>query len=279
MTYEQINYEVSQRIGTITLNRPKARNGFTTQMADELASAIRTAGQDDGVRVVVLTGAGDNFCVGADLSGAELQVPGAEATSGSWIEPATRVTRPMFELEKPLIAAVQGAAIGVGSTMILPADFRIASTHSRFGFVFSRRGIYPEGGSTWFLPRIVGLGHATDWMISGRIIAADEALRCGLINKVYPPEQVLEKAQELAQELVARTAPVSTAVIRRALLHMSGEVSPEAAFELDSQLIASCYASADATEGIASFMQKRPPAFTGRVSRDQPDFLPWHKVD
>lgn len=279
MTYEQITYAVSDCIGTITLNRPEARNGFTTQMADELAAAIRTAGKDDGVRVVVLAGAGENFCVGADLAGAELEVPDAASNSGKWTEPASRVTRPMFELEKPLIAAVRGAAIGVGSTMILPADFRVASTDSRFGFVFSRRGIYPEGASTWFLPRIVGLGHAADWMISGRIIAVDEALRCGLVSEIHAPEDVLTRAQELARELVARTAPVSIAVIRRALLHMSGQASPEAAFDLDSQLIASCYTNSDAKEGITSFMEKRPPAFNGTVNEDQPAFLPWHSAD
>jgi enoyl-CoA hydratase/carnithine racemase len=276
MAYEEILYSVEDRIATITLNRPLARNGYTVKMADELGDALTKAGQDDDVQVVVLTGAGDNFCVGADLSGGELKV--AEGSDGSdWVEPATRATRPMFNLEKPVIAAIRGAAVGVGSTMILPADYRIASTDSRFGFVFSRRGLYPEGGSTWFLPRLVGMGKASDWMISGRIIPADEALAAGLVSALCAPDEVLDRAYELARELIATTAPVSTAVIRQALFRMSALDSPEGAFLLDSQLIGGLGESADAMEGVISFLEKRPPEFTATVSKGQPDFLPWHR--
>lgn len=275
MEYEQISYVVAEQIATITLNRPEARNGYTIQMANELGNALETANVDDDVRVVVLTGAGADFCVGADLSGGGLEVSEADADQSTWVEPATRVTRPMFNLEKPVIAAVRGAAVGVGSTMILPADFRIASTDSRFGFVFSRRGIYPEGGSAWFLPRLVGMGRASDWMISGRLIPVDEALAAGLVTAVYEPAEVLARAYRLARELIAKTAPVSTAVIRQTLNRMSALDSPEGAFELDSKLIASCGDNPDAIEGIVSFLQRRPADFTGLVSRDQPDFLPW----
>ncbi|MDQ3158137.1 MAG: enoyl-CoA hydratase-related protein [Actinomycetota bacterium] len=275
MEYEQISYVVTERIATITLNRPEARNGYTLQMADELGNALETANSDDDVRVVVLTGAGDNFCVGADLSGGSLNVTESDADQSTWIEPATRATRPMFNLEKPIIAAVRGAAVGVGSTMLLPADFRIAATDSRFGFVFSQRGIYPEGGSAWFLPRLVGMGRAVDWMISGRLIPVDEALAAGLVTTVYEPDEVLGKAYELARELIANTAPVSTAVIRQALYRMSALDSPEGAFDLDSKLIASCGDNPDAMEGVVSFLQRRPADFTGLVSKDQPDFLPW----
>ncbi|EAP99771.1 probable enoyl-CoA hydratase [Janibacter sp. HTCC2649] len=278
--YTQIAYDVRDHVATVTLNRLEARNGYTLTMADELADAVKRAGADDDVRVVILTGVGENFCVGADLTSGSLNVTeadGIDEGSNAWIEPATRVTRPLFYLEKPVIAALRGAAVGVGSTMTLPADFRIASTDSRFGFVFSRRGIYPEGGSTWFLPRLVGMGKALDWMISGRLIKADEALASGLVTEVVEPDQVLARAHELAAELVSMTAPVSTAVIRQALYRMSPLASPEAAFDLDSHLIASCSANPDAIEGVMSFLERRTPQFTGKVSRDLPEFLPWQE--
>ena len=281
MEYTQITYEAHEGIATVTLDRPEARNGYTIRMADEAAHALRAAIADEDVRVLVLTGAGQDFCVGADLSGGGLGVAEHEDTSADapWTEPATRVTRLLYGSEKPVIAAVRGAAVGVGSTMILPADFRIAAHDSRFGFVFSRRGIYPEGGSTWFLPRLVGLGRAMDWMISGRLIGAEEALKAGLVTALHPSADVLDAAYELARELIARTAPVSTAVIRQALYRMSPLDSPEPAFALDSRLIASCAQSADAVEGVVSFLERRPPAFTGSVDKDQPDFLPWRDPD
>lgn len=276
MNYEVITYVVEDRIATITLNRPEARNGYTTQMADEVGHAVTTAGADDDVRVVVLTGAGDNFCVGADLSAGGFSSISDDEV-GEWIEPATRAARPIFELEKPIIAAIRGAAVGVGSTMILPADFRIAATDSRFGFVFSQRGIFPEGGSTWFLPRLVGMGKAMDWMVSGRIIPAQEALDAGMVTALYESDEVLGKAYELARELILKTAPVSTAVIRQALFRMSAMDSPDAAFALDSKLIAGIADSSDAMEGVMSFFERRPALFTGLVSKDQPDYLPWHR--
>lgn len=277
MNYEAITYAVEDRIATITLNRPEARNGYTMQMADEIADALGVADRDDDVRVVILTGAGDHFCVGADLSGGSFNVSEGSGDD-DWTEPATRVARPMFYLQKPVIAALKGAAVGVGSTMVLPADFRLASTNSRFGFVFSQRGIYPEGGSTWFLPRIVGMTKAMDWMISGRLISADEALAAGLVTAVHEPDQVLDKAYELARELVAKTAPVSTAVIRQAIYRLGTLDSPESAFALDSKLIAGLGESADAAEGVASFLERRAAVFPGLVSKDQPTFLPWHQA-
>lgn len=271
MPYADIAYVVTDRIATITLDRPEARNGYTARMADEIAAALAAANADPDVRIVVLTGAGPDFCVGADLSAGGF----AASDEVDWVEPATRVCRPMFGMDKPVICAVRGAAVGVGSTMLLPADFRLAGTDVRFGFVFSRRGIYPEGGSTWFLPRIVGMGRAMDWLISGRLIKADEALAAGLVTSLHPPDDVLAAAYALARELIAVTAPVSTAVIRQALLRMSAYDSPEPAFALDSQLIASCGRSADAVEGVQSFLQRRPPDFPGAVPEDMPDFLPW----
>ncbi|WP_426755601.1 enoyl-CoA hydratase-related protein [Myxococcus sp. Y35] len=278
MTYQHIRSSVVDRVATFELHRPEARNGFTVMMADELEAALAAADADESVRVVILTGAGRDFCVGADLSGSALEVTNTEPPEGGWVEPATRVTRRMFSMQKPVIAAVRGAAVGVGSTMLLPADFRLAAKDSRFGFVFSRRGIYPEAGSTWFLPRIVGLGRALDWMVSGRLIPAEEALSAGLVRSLHAPDEVLDAARALARELVETTAPVSVAVIRQALYQMSALSSPEPAFKLDSRLIASLSRSADALEGVQAFMQKRPPRFTRTVAQDLPAFLPWREV-
>lgn len=275
MSYEHITYGVADRIATVTLSRPAARNGFTVQMSNELADAFAAAGADDDVRVVVLTGAGKDFCVGADLSGGSLEMTDEDPTDPEWEEPATRVVRPIFRLNKPVIAAMRGAAVGVGSTMVLAADFRLASTDSRFGFMFGRRGIYPEGGSAWFLPRLVGLGRAMDWMVSGRLIGADEALQAGLVRSLHEPEAVLDAAYALARELLEVTAPISVAVIRQMLFRLSALESPEPSFALESKLIASCGANPDSLEGVVSFLERRPPAFTGVISKDLPDFLPW----
>lgn len=275
MSYEHIVYAVADRIATVTLNRPAARNGFTVQMSNELADAFAAAGADDEVRVVVLTGAGNDFCVGADLSGGSLEMTDEDPNAPDWEEPATRVVRPIFRLTKPVIAAMRGAAVGVGSTMTLAADFRLASTDSRFGFMFGRRGIYPEGGSAWFLPRLVGLGRAMDWMVSGRLIDADEAFRAGLVRSVHEPDAVLDAAYALAHELIGTTAPVSVAVIRQMLYRLSALESPEPSFALESKLIASCGDNPDSVEGVVSFLERRPPEFTGVVSNDLPGFLPW----
>jgi enoyl-CoA hydratase/carnithine racemase len=278
MPYQHITYDVADNIATVTLNRPEARNGFTVLMANELADAFATAGADDDVRVVVFTSVGGDFCVGADLSGGTLEVTDEDPSAEDWEEPATRVVRPIFQLDKPVIAAMRGAAVGVGSTMVLAADFRIASTDSRFGFVFGRRGIYPEGGSAWFLPRLVGLGRAMDWMISGRLIGAEEALAAGLVTELHPPDAVLDRAYALARELIERTAPISVAVMRQMLFHLSALDSPEPSFALESKLIASCAHNPDSTEGVLSFLERRAPEWTGVVSKDLPDFLPWRRA-
>lgn len=273
-SYAEITYEVADRIATVSLNRPAARNGYTLRMSDELASAFDRADRDDAVRVVVFTGTGPDFCVGADLSGGSLAV-GATQAEPDWDEPAGRCSMRIFRMNKPVIAAVRGAAVGAGSTILLSADYRLAATDARFGFVFSRRGIYPEGASTWFLPRLVGLGRALDWMISGRVFPAAEALAAGLVTSVYPPEEVLDRAYELARELIVKTAPVSVAVIRQLLYRMSPLDSPLPVQRLDSRLIAGCAHSPDAIEGVVSFLQKRDPEWTEKVSEDLPGYLPW----
>jgi enoyl-CoA hydratase/carnithine racemase len=270
--YEHIEYAVADKIATVTLNRPDARNGYTVRMADELADAFDRADRDDGVRVAVLTGAGKDFTVGADLSGGELSVA---ADTEDWDEPAGRCSMRIFAMNKPVIAALRGAAVGAGSTIILPADFRLASTDSRFGYVFTRRGLYPEGASTWFLPRLVGMGRALDWMVSGRVFGAAEALAAGLVTSLHEPDEVLDAAYTLARELITTTAPVSVAVTRQLLYRMSPLDSPYPVQRLDSRLIAGCATSPDAVEGIMSFLQRRDPEWSGKPSTDLPDYLPW----
>jgi enoyl-CoA hydratase/carnithine racemase len=270
---EHVSYAVEDRIATVTLDRPEARNGYTVRMSDELASAFDEADRDPTVRVVVLTGAGKDFCVGADLSAGGLDLP--EADTEQWDEPAGRCSLRIFTMNKPVIAAIRGAAVGAGSTIILPADYRLASTDARFGFVFSRRGLYPEGASTWFLPRLVGLGRAMDWMVSGRVFDAAEALAAGMVHSLHEPDEVLDRAYELARDLIKNTAPVSVAVIRQMLYRMSPVESPFSVQRLDSRLIAGTVTSPDAMEGILSFLQRRDPQWTGEVPKDLPPFLPW----
>jgi len=273
-TYTEITYAVTDRIATVSLNRPSARNGYTVRMSDELASAFDQADRDDDVRVVVFTGTGADFCVGADLSGGSLAI-GASQADPEWDEPAGRCSMRIFTMNKPVIAAIRGAAVGAGSTIVLSCDYRLAATDSRFGFVFSRRGIYPEGASTWFLPRLVGLGRALDWMISGRVFDAGEALAAGLVTSLHAPDEVLDRAYSLARELISKTAPVSVGVIRQMLYRMSPLETPFPVQRLDSRLIAGCAHSPDAIEGVISFLQKRDPEWAEKVSKDLPEYLPW----
>ncbi|MDF3342207.1 enoyl-CoA hydratase-related protein [Mycolicibacterium septicum] len=272
MEYTTITYSAADQIATITLNRPEARNGFTLTMADELNAALRAADRDDLVRVVILRAVGKHFCVGMDMAGGDPTV--GDPDDPNWDEPATRVARPMANLNKPVIAAIQGAAVGVGLSMTLAADFRLASEDARFGFVFARRGLFPEGGSLWFLPQIVGLAKAKEWMITGRIFDVDEAADTGLVTGVYPREELWTAADALARDIASNVAPVSVAVIRRGLTVMAARGNPEAAFAIDRQTISYGFTSPDMAEGVASFLQKRQPAFTG-VAREEVSRFPW----
>ncbi|OLF11467.1 enoyl-CoA hydratase [Actinophytocola xinjiangensis] len=269
---ETIAYETADGIATITLDRPDARNGYTVRMSDELVEAFTRADDDPAVRVVVLTGRGKDFCVGADLSGGGLDLEGA---GEDWVEPASRCSLRIYTMNKPVIAALRGAAVGAGSTIVLPADYRLAATDSRFGFVFVRRGLYPEGASTWFLPRLVGMGRAMDWMVSGRVFDSTEALAAGLVHSVHAPEDVAAAAYELARSLIADCAPVSMAVVRQQLYRMSGMDSPFPAGRLDSRLIADAVSRGDTAEGVLSFLEKRKPVWGQKVPADLPPFLPW----
>jgi enoyl-CoA hydratase/carnithine racemase len=261
-------------VAIMSLNRPHVRNAYTVRMSNELVSALDIADQDHNIRVIILTGKGTDFCVGAEFpsGGLDTDELGA-ATEEDWREPAGRCSMRIFMMNKPVIAAVRGAAVGAGVTIILSCDFRLAATNSKFGFVFSRRGLYPEGASAWFLPRLVGLGTALDWMVSGRIFDAEEAQRAGLLSRLCPENAVLDDARALAASIAESTAPVSVAVIRQLIYRASSMASPFEIHDIDSKLVASLITSPDAIEGITSFLQRRPPRFRGHVPRDMPSFL------
>ncbi|WP_326719589.1 enoyl-CoA hydratase-related protein [Streptomyces sp. NBC_00243] len=275
--YQQIRYQPTGRVATITLDRPAARNGYTLRMAQELRDAFAQADADERIRVVVLTGAGRDFCVGADLSGGGFDVDGEgeEDLPPLELEPAGSVSARMFAMNKPVIAALNGAAVGAGATVPLAADFRLAAHDSRFGFPFTRRGIVAEGGSTWFLPRLVGLSTALDWTLTGRVFGAEEALRSGLLHSVHEPGALLDAAYALAYEIADHTAPVAVAITRQMIYRVSALDSPAQAHQLETQLVSALTLSADAVEGVTSFLERRQPDFPGRIADGLPDFLPW----
>ncbi|CAB5031626.1 MAG: enoyl-CoA hydratase [Actinobacteria bacterium] len=278
MAYEEIIYEVSEQIATITLNRPDKLNSFTNRMLKEIIAAFDESDADDNVRAVIVTGSGRAFCAGADLSG------GGEtfAKGGSDVRAKTGVMRDggglvslrIFESKKPVIGAINGAAVGVGVTMTLPMDIRLASTSSKFGFVFAKRGIIPEAASSWFLPRIVGISQATEWCFTGRMISADEAKEGRLVRSVHAPEDLLPAARAIAREIAENTAPVSVALSRQMLWRMLGADHPMQAHRVDSRAINSRGASDDAREGVMSFLEKRPANFPVKVSDGLPDVFP-----
>ncbi|WP_344856719.1 enoyl-CoA hydratase-related protein [Amycolatopsis ultiminotia] len=274
-SYAEVTYEVAARVATVRLDRPHARNGYTVRMADELADALDRADRDESVRAVVLGSTGEDFSVGADLASGGFEFETGDGPPAGWLEPAGRVSRRIFTMNKPVIAALRGASVGAGITITLSCDYRFASADSKFGFVFTRRGIAPEGGSAWYLPRLVGMGTALDWMMSGRVFGPDEALRAGLVHRILPPDEVLARAQELARELAANTAPVAVAVTRQMLYRMAFAPTPFDTHDLDSRLVGELPTNADAAEGVQSFLQKRSPEFIRRVDTDLPSYLPW----
>jgi enoyl-CoA hydratase/carnithine racemase len=287
MDYEQIAYEIDGRVATITLDRPDRLNAFTVQMQQELVDALGRADADDEVRVVVVTGRGRAFCAGADLSsGARSFDHGdpTEAPSGAGrgrLSPHQHrdegglVTLRIYEMTKPVIAAINGAAVGIGITMTLPMDVRFAAAGAKIGFVFARRGIVPEAASSWFLPRVVGISRAMEWAATGRVFPAEEGLDAGLFRAVLPAEQVLPAAYELAREIAGNTSPLSVAVTRQLMWRMLGADHPMEAHKLDSRAIDALGHGPDAREGVSSFLEKRAPAFKGRPSSELPDFYPW----
>lgn len=279
MEYTEILYDVADNIATITLNRPDKLNAFTGTMMYELIDAFDQVDADDDVRVVIVTGAGRAFCAGADLSGG-----GGETFSkgGSDIQTDAGVPRDgggmvslrIFNCTKPVIGAINGAAVGVGVTMTLPMDFRLSSQHGKFGFVFARRGIVPEACSSYFLPRLVGIAQATEWCYTGRVFPADEALAGGLVRSVHAADDLLPAARAIAVEIAENTAPVSVALTRQMLWRMLGAAHPMDAHRVDSRGILSRGASDDAREGVTSFLEKRAPVYPVKVSDGLPEIFP-----
>lgn len=281
MKYTEIAYEVESGIATLTLDRPERLNAFTSTMLGELLDAIDRIDEDDAVRAVVVTGRGRGFCAGADLGG------GAGAFDRREREEPQRIdehrdgggllTLRLYDSKKPFIAAINGPAVGVGITMTLAMDIRLASTEAKMGFVFARRGIVPEACSSWFLPRVVGISRACEWVYSGRVFPATEALEAGLVRSLHAPGELLPAARAIATEIAENTSAVSVALCRQMLWKMLGADHPMEAHKIDSPSVFAMGQSSDAREGVVSFLEKRPPRFTLRPSADMPAFYPWWK--
>ena len=273
MDFEQIRYEVADGVLTITLNRPERLNAFTETMMNELLAAFDAADADDEVRAVVVTGEGRAFCAGADLArGGETFDWRERAAAGDVPrDGGGRVALRIYDSLKPVIAAINGPAVGVGITMTLPMDIRLAAEGSKIGFVFTRRGIVPEACSSWFLPRLVGISRAMEWVSTGRVFSAEEAQQGGLVRSVHPADEVLAAAIALAREIADNTAPVSVALGRKLMWRMLGADHPMDAHRADSRAMFSRGQSQDAIEGVTSFLEKRPASYPDRVSAGLPD--------
>ncbi|TDJ29096.1 MAG: enoyl-CoA hydratase [Gammaproteobacteria bacterium] len=278
MSYNAITYDVEDGILTLTLNRPEKLNAFTGEMLTEMIDAFDRADADDEVRAIIVTGAGRAFCAGADLSGGSdtFNADGREdRQSGVQPDGGGKLTLRIYELNKPIIAAINGAAVGVGITMTLAMDVRIAADVAKFGFVFARRGIVPEACSSYFLPRVVGISKALEWCYSGRVFPADEALQGGLLRSLHPKEELLKAARGIARDIADNTSAVSVSLIRHMMWRMLGADHPIEAHKIDSRGVYYTGRSADSKEGVASFLEKRPAKFPGTVSKDMPEFFPW----
>ena len=279
MEYTQIIYEVDDNVATITLNRPDKLNAFTGTMMYELIDAFDHVDADDDVRAVIVTGAGRGFCAGADLStsgGETFSSGGSDIQTNAGVprDGGGMVSLRIFDCTKPVIGAINGASVGVGVTMTLPMDFRLASEHAKFGFVFARRGIVPEACSSYFLPRLVGISQATEWCYTGRVFPADEARAGGLVRSVHGADELLPAARAIAKEIAQNTAPVSVALSRQMLWRMLGANHPMEAHRVDSRGILARGASDDAREGVMSFLEKRQPNYPVKVSDGLPEIFP-----
>jgi enoyl-CoA hydratase/carnithine racemase len=272
----QILTALDDRVLTITLNRPERLNAWTGQMGGELMEAFDRSDADDEVRAVIVTGAGRGFCAGADLgSGGDTFDYNKRAPEGPQRDNGGQFTLRVFQSKKPVIAAINGPAVGVGATMTLPMDVRLAADDVRMGFVFARRGIIPEACSSWFLPRVVGISRAMEWVSTGRVFSAQEGLEGGLLRSLHPGGELLEVANALAREIAENTAPVSVALARQLMWRMLGAEHPMLAHRADSRGMVARGQSADAVEGITAFLEKRPADFPDRISAGLPEIMPW----
>lgn len=281
MSSEHLRYEVGTGVATITLNRPDRLNAMSRPMAAGLVALIDRADRDESVRALILTGAGRAFCAGVDLTPGESSLGQAsDANDADWTDPAVRdlggiITLRLFACVKPVIVAFNGPAAGLGATLALAGDFRLASTSAKFVFPFVRRGIVPESASSWFLSRIVGLNRAIEWLLLGSTISAEEALAAGLVRSLHEPDALIAAARMIAEQIVKQTSPVSVALTRQLVWRMAGEPHPIAAHRLETLALRSRGASADVKEGIDSFLEKRTPLFPDKIDRDMPEFYPW----
>lgn len=275
MSYEQILYDVKDQVAVITLNRPEHLNAFTAQMMQEFLDALQKVEDNDDLRVSIVTGAGRGFCAGADLAGGGRTFDSSqrEESNQTWQrDPGFSTVKFYLGLKKPVIVAINGPAVGVGVTMILPLDIRIASESARIGLIFNRRGVPPELASPWFLPRIIGISKAAELMYTGRILNAREALEYGLVSRVVPDDKLMDSAFELAHEIADNCAPVSVALTKQMLWQFLFETDIEKVEKINSSYFRWSGQQPDAREGVMSFLEKRPPKWTMSVSKDMPDF-------
>ena len=275
MTFETILYDAEDGILTITLNRPERLNAFNNQMQDEVITALDLADADDEVKAIIFTGSGRAFCAGADLGAGGDTFNYKPKKSGIPRDGGGMLTLRIFECLKPVISACNGPAVGIGATMQCAMDIRLASENAKYGFVFSKRGIVPEAASSWFLPRVVGISTALEWTFSGRVFKADEALERGFVRTVHPTDELLPAARALAKEFCNETSSISVAMARQMMWKMLGADHPMEAHQIDSRGIYFTGKSADAKEGVKSFLEKRPADYPGQVSSDMPEFFPW----
>ena len=276
--FETLRTETKENSLIIYLSREERMNAFTLTMQQELVAALDEAENMDEIKSIIFTGDGKAYCAGADLSsGGDTfdNRKGREKTNNVVRDSGGLLTLRLFKSKKPLIAAVNGAAVGIGATMLLPMDFRICSEEARFGFVFAKRGIVPEAASSWFLPRLVGITKALELCYSGKIISAEEAEDINLVSEVLPKEQLIDRALAVANEFTAESSQISIALTRQMMWRMLGADDPMEAHKIDSRGVFELGQSGEAIEGVKSFLEKRPPSFPGKVSKDMPSFYPW----
>ncbi len=280
MEFTEILYEVDGPVATITMHRPDRLNAFTITMQREMVAAIDLADADDAVRAVIVTGSGRGFCAGADLGtgGGSFDADATGSKGSTHDYPRDfggLLTLRIFQSKKPVIAAINGPAVGIGITMTLPMDIRLVAENAKIGFVFAGRGIVPEAASSWFLPRVVGISQALEWSMTARVFKADEALRGGLVRSVHPPDELLPAARELASEIATNAAPISVALTRQMMWRMLGADDPMEAHKIDSRGVYSTGRSPDAFEGVSAFLEKRHPDWGMNPSTDMPEWYPW----